>query len=58
MSAVADLIRGLPMDVKLLPEPFTDILMGLMALMIRRRALAVEVGLDKVVFQLPAQRTG
>jgi hypothetical protein len=58
MSAVAELRRGLPMEVKLLPEPFTDILMGLIALTIRRRALAVEVGLDKVVFQLPAQRMG
>jgi hypothetical protein len=46
------------MEVKLLPGPFTGILMVLMALTIRRRALAVEIGLDKVVFQLPVQRTG
>jgi hypothetical protein len=46
------------MEVELVPEPFTGSLMGLMALAIRRRALAVEHGLEKVVFQLPVQRTG
>jgi hypothetical protein len=45
------------MEVELVPEPFTGSLMGLMALTIRRRALAVEHGLEKVVFQLPVQRT-
>jgi hypothetical protein len=34
IPAVADLGRGLPMEVKLLPEPFSSILMGLMALTI------------------------
>jgi hypothetical protein len=58
MAAVADFRRGLRMEVELVPEPFTGSLMGLMALAIRRRALAVEHGLEKVVFQLPVQRTG
>jgi hypothetical protein len=58
MAAVANLRRGLRMEVKLVPEPLTSSLMGLMALAIRRHALAVEHGLEKVVFQLPVQRTG
>jgi hypothetical protein len=58
MAAVADLRRGLRMEVELVPEPFTDSWMGLMALTIRRRALTVEHGLEKVVFHLPVQRTG
>jgi hypothetical protein len=57
MAAVADLRRGLLMEVELVPEPFTGSLMGLMALAIRRRALAVKHGLEKVIF-LPVQRTG
>jgi hypothetical protein len=58
MAAVANLRRGLRMEVELVPEPFTGSLMGLMALTIRRRALAIEHGLEKVVFQLPVQQTG
>jgi hypothetical protein len=46
------------MEVELMPESFTGSLMGLMALSSRRRALAVTQGLDRVVFQLPVQRTG
>jgi hypothetical protein len=58
MAAVADLRRGLRMEVELVPEPLTGSLMGLMALANRWRALAVKHGLEKVVFQLPVQRTG
>jgi hypothetical protein len=47
MAAVADLRRGLRMEVELVPEPFTGSLMGLMALAIRRRVLTVEHGLEK-----------
>jgi hypothetical protein len=46
------------MEVELVSESFTGILMGLMALSSRRRALAVTQRLDRVVFQLPIQRTG
>jgi hypothetical protein len=46
------------MEVELVPESLTGSLMGLMALAIRRRALAVKQGLDRVVFQLLVQRTG
>jgi hypothetical protein len=46
------------MEVELMPESFTGILMGLMALSSRRRALAITKRLDRVVFQLPVERTG
>jgi hypothetical protein len=58
MAAEADLRRGLRMEVELVSEPIFGSLMGLMALAIRRRALAIEQGLEKVVFQLLVQRTG
>jgi hypothetical protein len=58
MAAVADLRRGLRMEVELVLEPFTGSWMGLMALTVRRHALAIEHGLKKVVFQLPVQWTG
>jgi hypothetical protein len=41
------------MEVELMPESFTGILMGLMALSFRQRTLVVSQRLDRVVFQLP-----
>jgi hypothetical protein len=46
------------MEVELMPEFLSGSLMGLMAFSSRRRALAVTERLDRVVFQLPVQRTG
>jgi hypothetical protein len=46
------------MEVELMPESFTGILMGLMAFSSGRRALAVAQRLDVVVFQLLVQRMG
>jgi hypothetical protein len=40
------------MEVELMPESFTGILMGLMALSSRRRAIAVTQRLDRLIFQL------
>jgi hypothetical protein len=57
-TAAADLRRGLRMEVELVLESITGILMGLMALSSRRRALAVAQRLARLIFQLPVQRTG
>jgi hypothetical protein len=46
------------MEVELVPEPFTGSLMGLMALAIRRRALAVEHGLEKGGLPAPSPTDG
>jgi hypothetical protein len=49
-TTTADLRGGLRMEVELVPESFTDILMGLMALSSRRRALAVAQRLARLIF--------